>query len=957
MVNAGSQGINMLNTLQNRSMRGARLQCALAACLLAGSGAAMAANVTVNLCATTGVAASPVSVPVYGYAAGACPSTVSAPGGPVITVDVGDVVTVNLQNSLPQASGLLFQGQRMVPDTRGAPAAVAAQYGVRSYTFTATSPGTFLYEAAPLPHAEYQAVMGLHGALVVRPAPVALGGPLTVTPAGANAVARVDAAVAYSSGSTLVTDAAATASDVGATVSGAGIPAGATIVAVTDGVSFTMSLPAAVAYGAGTDYNEEAVLVLSEVDPMLHASADPAAFDMRTYAPRFFLINGKPYPDTEAIASAGGHKVLLRYVNAGARHHSMAVLGPRQLFVAKDASTLPTMNHNVAAETLAPGQTGDALLSVPALASTSRYAVYDAGLALHNSNAAGFGGMLTFVTAGAGATVTGPSTSAVVLTPSPTRGDVAVALSATIASAATTSVAAAEFYIDTTAGTGTAMTGAFGTPLVSVTATLPVATLAALASGSHTVYVRGQDATLAWGGFSSGALNVDKTGPATTGLTLTPNPSNGAVSVALAATGNDSGSGGANVTVAEYTIDGGAPLPMALGGAAAPVRSLSATIAAGLAAGTHSVAVRSQDALGNWGPVSTIPLTVLSTPPVTSGVSAARNPNNGAVPLSATQPVVRISATLTSAGATIAGAEGFIDASPASTNVRGFPFTPGDGAWNSASEAGYADIPLTTINALAAGPHTIYVRGKDATNRWGATSSTVLLIDKTAPTIGSLSPATTTLLFGTASATLTVSAADVGGAGLAGGQYWIDGTATPPAGAIAFTGTSVVVNTAALAAGSHTVRVRVQDGATNWSTASSATLLVVRAVNDTRTIAANIGATQNSDASGTASLLANDQPVGQAGRTTTIASVPVRTAGTGTGTLTLSCPPALGAPAAPSAGGNTVCTNGAYRATLTGVGTTGAQRQASKRGTFQFTYTETLNGVTSAPATVTITVN
>ncbi len=30
---------------------------------------------------------------------------------------------------------------------------------------------------------------------------------------------------------------------------------------------------------------------------------------------------------------------------------------------------------------------------------------------------------------------------------------------------------------------------------------------------------------------------------------------------------------------------------------------------------------------------------------------------------------------------------------------------------------------------------------------------------------------------------------------------------------------------------------------------------------------------------------------------------------------------------------------------------------ASKRGTYQFTYTETLNGVTTAPATVTITVN
>ena len=83
----------------------------------------------------------------------------------------------------------------------------------------------------------------------------------------------------------------------------------------------------------------------------------------------------------------------------------------------------------------------------------------------------------------------------------------------------------------------------------------------------------------------------------------------------------------------------------------------------------------------------------------------------------------------------------------------------------------------------------------------------------------------------------------------------------------------------------------------------------------------------------------------------------MRTAGAGTGTLTLSCPAALGTPAAPAVGGSTVCTNGAYRAILAGTGTTNAQRQASKRGTFQYTYTEILDGVSSAPATVTLTVN
>ena len=76
---------------------------------------------------------------------------------------------------------------------------------------------------------------------------------------------------------------------------------------------------------ASTAFDDEAVLVLSEIDPALNNAADPATFDMRKYAPRYFLVNGKALP---------GHRpdrrpqpastVLLRYVNAGIQYHSMA---------------------------------------------------------------------------------------------------------------------------------------------------------------------------------------------------------------------------------------------------------------------------------------------------------------------------------------------------------------------------------------------------------------------------------------------------------------------------------------------------------------------------------------------------------------------------------------------------------------------------------------------------------
>jgi hypothetical protein len=55
---------------------------------------------------------------------------------------------------------------------------------------------------------------------------------------------RVDAACGTTINSTLVTDSACVATDVGKSVSGTGVPPGATVVSVTAGTSFVMSIPA-----------------------------------------------------------------------------------------------------------------------------------------------------------------------------------------------------------------------------------------------------------------------------------------------------------------------------------------------------------------------------------------------------------------------------------------------------------------------------------------------------------------------------------------------------------------------------------------------------------------------------------------------------------------------------------------------------------------------------------------
>jgi hypothetical protein len=724
-------------------------------------------SVTCTLWAEPGTLAlpGPTTVPAWGFAttAGGSPSI----PGPAIVVDQGATVTVNLVNDLPQATSLVFEGVASAPDL----ASVAGSGGTHQYTFTASTPGTYLYEAGILPGSEYQASMGLHGVLIVRP---------TGAPSQAYA-------------------------------------------------------------GAGSAFADEALVVVSEIDPALNTSASPQAFDLRQFAPRYFLVNGVAYTSAAAsIPVTAGNTLLLRYANAGNLHHSMGVLGLHQQVLAANGSELPAQRTMVA-ETIAPGQTADVLISVPATAAASTlYPVYDASLLLNNSTASGIGGMLAFLDAGgtAGSTDTvGPLASAVSFTLS------TGALSATVSDATTgnANVAAAEYFIDIAgaAGSGTAMTGAFTSPTEAVSATVPVPVLAGLSSGSHTIYVRGQDALGNWGSLGSTTFTIDLAGPTTSALALAPNPASGLVNVVLSGTGSDAATGNANVIAAEYTIDGGAPTPMSLNTTSAPTVSLTATIPAAtvnaLIQGAHTIAVRSQDLPGNWGPPVSITLNVDKTGPVTSALAAIPPANNGSTGQSSSDPSVRLNATVsdaTTGNALVAGAEGFIDTVGASGS--GFPLTAVDGVFNATTEAVYASIPLNTVNLLANGNHTLIVHGRDAVGNWGAIASLTYLIDRAAPTFTGITLAAINPTLG-GGITLTVNGAvDPLVAGLAsgvtGGEYWIDTAAPAPGGGTPFTGTGPFSIGATLATGNHTLGVRVRDVAGNWSATSASGTVFTTAV-------------------------------------------------------------------------------------------------------------------------------
>jgi len=270
------------------------------------------APVTFNLCASTGSVTMPDStvVPIWGFSVdtgSGCPPA-QLPG-PVLDVNIGDEVTINLTDvDVPGSVALEFPGQIVTG----------------SYTFTASNPGTYLYGSAD----GRGVLMGLYGALIVRPA---------------------TAGQAYNT--------------------------------------------------AASAYDTEATLVLSEVDPAFNAN--PTTFNTVNYAPKYWLINGKAFPQTSNISADAGDRVLLRYVNGGSLHHTMTMLGMHQRVIGRDAYPV-TFPYDVVGETIPAGSTLDTIVTIPpGAAAGAKFPLYNRQL--HLTNAGAFpGGMLTFIEVGAG---------------------------------------------------------------------------------------------------------------------------------------------------------------------------------------------------------------------------------------------------------------------------------------------------------------------------------------------------------------------------------------------------------------------------------------------------------------------------------------------------------------------------------------------------------------------------
>ncbi len=748
---------------------------------------------TCDLYAITGTTSMLGGAPIniWGFSTTGAAGTATAPG-PLLVVNQGDTVTVTLHNQIAgQNVSLAFPGQPTTAFTAGlstqAEEAGVATGATATYTFTAGRAGTFIYEAGHTANGTRQVAMGLAGALVVRPA---------------------------------------------------------------DGTAY-----GAVAGYPDTSYDDDAVVVLSEIDPALNAA--PATFDMRNFAPAYRLINGKPFPSTDPISTDQGHKVLLRYVNVGSQTHSMSLLGDDQTQVAQDGHELKYAETEVAMA-VDPGATADTLVTMPS-GPEAKITLFEAARRLDNNGqttadplSLAFGGMLTFLDTAAPPPSTdevGPVSSHVTATPNPSNGLTDVTVTADLSDATTggSLVTQAEFVIDDAVTTGPG----FGTPMSSFTAgvsvanatgTIPVATLAALPAGKHTIFVRARDnAGLGnWGVVGSVIFNLPKTGPQTTNGSATPTPTNGSLDVAISATGDDRAAGG-TIDRAEYFVDtapalgsGGSGTAMTLNRTATVVSedvNIPAATVLGLGEGMHHVFIHSHDSLGLWGPPLDISLPVDLTGPGVDGADVKPNPSNGVLTTLAHPGYLVVSASISDRDAggalqnSVTDAEGFLDTVGA--GGTGFQLAAVDGAMDSTSESVYGLIPISQIKALTNGTHHVYVRGQDAAGNWGPVYTMNLIVDKVAPVLGAV-VGTPNPTNGAANLTLTAPVSEAIGSA----EFWL-GTTDPGIGkatsvTFSIVGGNVVatVPLGGIPSGSTRFNLRVKDTAGNWSNAVNTTVSV-----------------------------------------------------------------------------------------------------------------------------------
>jgi FtsP/CotA-like multicopper oxidase with cupredoxin domain len=263
------------------------------------------------------------SLLMWGYAAG---NGAFQYPGPILCVNEGDQVSVTLRNQLPSNlhTSIEFLGMESVQANGQAAMAQFDPFGNLlsltndagpgssvNYTFQANEPGTYLYQSGTDP--ELQIEMGLVGALIVRPSMQADVSDLV----GGAAAEAPSARLAYNDQSTR--------------------------------------------YSSEHEY----MVMLSELDPDVHYAVEEGGVlssEQYTapYTPRYFLINGRSFPDVlapngaawlpnqpygalahvEPLSADNPLPALIRYLAVGGEAYPFHPHSNHEKIVAKDGRLL-----------------------------------------------------------------------------------------------------------------------------------------------------------------------------------------------------------------------------------------------------------------------------------------------------------------------------------------------------------------------------------------------------------------------------------------------------------------------------------------------------------------------------------------------------------------------------------------------------------------------------------------
>ncbi len=212
---------------------------------------------------------------------------------PTLIVTEGDNVTIDLTNyGVPDPVSIVVTGHQ-VTATGGVSGLItnAAAVGQTTvtYSFTAGSPGTYIYHSLDGSNPGLHAEMGLQGALIVRPA---------------------------------------------------------------DGSR------SAYGAGTGTDYDQENLYLMTEIDPDIHIQMERGHRSHFTQSDRYasiWFLNGRVFPDNfqgdynplfpnqpyeSLVMTHPGDRVLVRNVNAGHDSHPMHYHGENLRFIGRDGRML-----------------------------------------------------------------------------------------------------------------------------------------------------------------------------------------------------------------------------------------------------------------------------------------------------------------------------------------------------------------------------------------------------------------------------------------------------------------------------------------------------------------------------------------------------------------------------------------------------------------------------------------